>query len=357
MFDDYARSLIHDFPEFEGLIRDNTTRALSSAYLAIIQYRINGNTGGLNELEPAQPLLRRTINTLFFHVILDDDRGEPERQAAAFVAAEATALIADYLAVNRETHTENGLNEVRSPERYTRIESSLLYLFARYDACASGVLRTTSFEFDDDTSILDRSAEWAFNRLESLCRLKLYPPLSDDFESYHQLWDAEDLEPDELEEDTVARMFLEIGKASREFMLWLGGDENGLNSATERLDILISALSVDEMNIDGFLLGYEFSRIYHLATLMRLCLPSIGKRALLQVVPVPPNANPDLYHRYLNARSTGDANTIGRPVLWPSAFEYVHNCILGRAKHAVVSMPTGSGKSFIGEIAVFAGCS
>lgn len=352
MFDDYARSLIHDFPEFEGLVQDNTTRALSSAYLAIVQYRINGNIDGVDELEQAQPFLRRLANTLFFHVILDEQRDEPERQATAFVAAEAIALIADYHAVSRETDTENDLNEVRSSERFTRIEASLLYLFARYDACASGVLRPISFELDDETSIVDRSAEWAFIRLERLCRLSLYPPLSDEFEYDWYLWDADDLEPDELEEDTVARMFLEIGKASREFLLWLGGDENGLELATERLDRLISALSGSEMQINGFLLGYEFSRIFHLATLMRLCLPAIGKRALLHVVPVPPNVDPDLYRGYLRARSIGDANTIGRPVLWPSAFEYVHDCLLGGVKHAVAAMPTGSGKSFIGEIAV-----
>lgn len=350
MFDDYARSLIHDFPEFDGLVRDNTTRALSSAYLAIIQYRINGNLDGVDELEQVQPFLRRVANTLFFHVILDDNRDEPERQAAAFVAAEAIALIADYLAVSRETGSENDLNEVRSSERFTRIEASLLYLFARYDACASGVLRPNSFELNDETSIIDRSAEWAFTRLERLCRLTLHPPLSDEYD--WDLWDADDLEPYELEEDTASRMFIEIGRASREFILWLGGDENGLDSATERLDSLISALSVNDMQIDGFLLGYEFSRVFHLATLLRLCLPAIGKRALLHVVPVPPNVDPDVYLGYLKARSIGDADTIGRPVLWPSAFEYVHKCLLGGVKHAVAAMPTGSGKSFIGEIAV-----
>jgi hypothetical protein len=167
MFDEYAKSLIHDYPEFDGLVRDNTARALSSAYLAIIQHRINGNIAENDELDQVQSFLRRLANTLFFHVILDEDRDESERQAAAFVAAEAIALIADYIAVSRKTSTQNDLNEVRSSERYTRIEASLLYLFAQYDACASGVLRVTSFELDDETSIVDRSAEWAFIRLES----------------------------------------------------------------------------------------------------------------------------------------------------------------------------------------------
>lgn len=122
MFDDYARSLIHDFPEFEGLIRDNTTRALSSAYLAIVQHRVNGRIEEADELEKVQPFLRRLANTLFFHIILDKDRDESERQAAAFVAAEAIALIADYLAVSREVGVDNDLNEVRSSEQYTALK-------------------------------------------------------------------------------------------------------------------------------------------------------------------------------------------------------------------------------------------
>ena len=132
----------------------------------------------------------------------------------------------------------------------------------------------------------------------------------------------------------------------------LGGDQNGLALATKRLDSLISALSINDMQTDAFLLGYEFSRIFHLASIMRLCLPAIGKRALLHVVPVPPNVDPDFYSGYLKARAFGDADTIGRPVLWPCAFEYVHQCLLGGVKHSVAAMPTGSGKSFIGEIAV-----
>ena len=39
-------------------------------------------------------------------------------------------------------------------------------------------------------------------------------------------------------------------------------------------------------------------------------------------------------------------------MLWPSVLEYVRKSIIGGAQHVVVSMPTGSGKSFIAEIAV-----
>mgnify|MGYP007073290306 CR=1 FL=1 len=58
MFDDYARSLFEDFPEFEGLIQENATRALSQAYLAIVQYRINGSEDAAAELSDFQTTVR-----------------------------------------------------------------------------------------------------------------------------------------------------------------------------------------------------------------------------------------------------------------------------------------------------------
>ena len=42
----------------------------------------------------------------------------------------------------------------------------------------------------------------------------------------------------------------------------------------------------------------------------------------------------------------------GRPLLWPSTLEYVQECLPGPHRDAVISMPTGSGKSFLAELAV-----
>ncbi|MGA2791884.1 MAG: DEAD/DEAH box helicase [Candidatus Bathyarchaeia archaeon] len=350
MFDDYARSLFQDFPEFDGLIRDNALRALSSAYLAIIQYRVNGTIDGIDEFGKVQSFLRRLANTLIYHVVLDEGRKYSERQAAGFVADEAIALMADYLAAVRDVSGVDKVDEIRSAERIARVESSLLYLFSRYDACASGVLSLAPPVADADALLVDRAAAWCFDRLERLCRLALFPSLSSDFDYSFSF--ANELTPQELEADTVSRLFVELGKAAIIFASWLGGEQDGLSSATGRLDAIIKALSIEDANADNSLLGYEFSRIFHLATLMQLCFPAIGERALIHVMPHPPNGDLLLYRRYLRARATGDSDSLGRPVLWPSAFEYVRECLLGDTRHAVVAMPTGSGKSFVAELAV-----
>ena len=115
---------------------------------------------------------------------------------------------------------------------------------------------------------------------------------------------------------------------------------------------MLDVLSLDPATPNAAPTGYEFGRIFHLCTLLRLCLPALSRRALLHVVPRPPGIDQNRYRTYLRTRAAGDANTASRPVLWPSALAYVEDCILGPTRHAVVSMPTGSGKSFIAELAV-----
>jgi replicative superfamily II helicase len=67
---------------------------------------------------------------------------------------------------------------------------------------------------------------------------------------------------------------------------------------------------------------------------------------------MPPDMDGARYSIYLRNRAIGADGAPGRPVLWPSAREYVSECIIGQMKHAVVSMPTGSGKSFVAELAI-----
>ena len=349
MFDDYSKSLFSDVPEFEGLNQDDTARALSAAYLAIASTRINGVSETGQELDFVQPQLRRIANTLIFHVVLANERDVDERQAAAFVAAEAIALMAEYLAVAKEQSDLERDRAIRAAERFARVESSLLYLFARYDACAGGVIRGLPNSETDDESLVDLAAKWCFEQMYCLGNLQLFELPDKEFP--YVFAEADDLDPRELEEDTVSRLFVELGTASNEFCSWLSGSQGEFDSAIARLDALINALAIEKPTLDS-LFGYEYSRIYHLAVLARLCFPSIAERSLFHVVPSPPNGDDEAYRQYLLNRSVGSQNSMGRPVLWPSAMEFVKECIVGNSRHCIASMPTGSSKSFVAELAV-----
>lgn len=121
MFDQHAKALFTDFPEFEGLFADESVRTLSQAYLAVLEYRINSSISDLEGLANVQSFLRRLANTLIFHVVLDEGREENARQAAAFVAAEAIALMADYLEIASTIDKEISESHIRSSERYPQL--------------------------------------------------------------------------------------------------------------------------------------------------------------------------------------------------------------------------------------------
>ncbi|MFW6114392.1 MAG: DEAD/DEAH box helicase, partial [bacterium] len=238
----------------------------------------------------------------------------------------------------------------RSAERFARFESSLLYLFAQYDACAAGVVAYQEPVPSDDASFVDVAAHWCFERLTRLCRLTLHPAVDNEFG--FDFAASEKLNPPQLEEDTVARLYVELGRAVNEFCMWLAGAEDARASATERLQRVIDALSKDSVEAGQLPFGYEFSRIFHLSVLLELCFPALGERAMVHIVPSPPDSDSGQYRKYLTGRAVGNEDSGSRPVLWPSAFGYVRECVLGDSKHCVAAMPTGSGKSFVAELAV-----
>ncbi len=233
-------------------------------------------------------------------------------------------------------------------ERFARIESGLLYLYARYDSCARGVLSYGPRNVQVMDNSVAMAADYCFRALERLCRLELYQPVEIVTPSDNEFVQYESVAG--LTTDTIVRLYRMLADIVRQFTDWLTNGASSEVFPIELLDDMIEAL----VSSDGStsLTGSEFSRIHHLCRLLRLCAPDIGQRALVHVVPRPPEWEPNLYSHYLQARAIGDEGTGSRAVLWPSALSYIEKAVVGDSRHVVVSMPTGSGKSFIAELAV-----
>jgi len=321
---------------------------LSRAYLAVIQLRTSEIETD-EEIERTIDFLRRLADSMEYFAIYQKDAEPDVIRACAFVAAESLALLADYY---KETSTTNTEIRIRRNDLFTRLEAAILYLFSEFDACAAGVLADCPEAAETQSTTGDTATEWCFETIKSLCEFRLNPypsrqcPVA--FKS------SRSISGKDLEDDTAGRLYAKLGESTAAFMYWLGGDfENGLGVAVDNLSALILALQprTDTNLVAG--VGDDFARIYHLAVLLKHTLPNLGKRALMHIIPMPPDTSPDSYKSYLKKRAIGTTKgSTGRPVLWPSAHEYVRRCLHGNAKHAVVSMPTGSGKSFVAELAI-----
>lgn len=349
MFDTYAKTLFDDLPDFDELTPDIARRMLSRAYLAVVKLRTGGTAPSDDEYKVVD-YLRRLADTVEFHSVLDETIQLNAKKAGAFVAAESLALLADFYEHGNPPN-QSGCR-LSHNGTYTRIEAAILYLIAGYDACAAGVVSSVVPTIEQDLTPGELGAERCMEVLMALCEFRLNPLPGITCNVGYSL--GSDLKAIELEDDTVGRLYAKLGEAVANFLHWLAGQS--IEGATTS-DVILKQLLDNLKPLDGFAAwagsGGDYGRIRHLAELLRNCFNQLRERALVHVVPVGPGFSSDVYIDYLKKRACGErVGELGRPVLWPSAEGYVTSCIIGDAEHAVVSMPTGSGKSFVAELAI-----
>ena len=207
---------------------------------------------------------------------------------------------------------------------------------------------------DLDRTIGEQGGEWCLDVLINFCRFDLNPlPPTEcpvPFES------GVNLDAAELEDDTIGRLFGRLGEAVAEFMAWLAGEgPQGMDNAQEILNGLLELLGPQD-GVAGFPrqgTGGDYARIRHLASLLHIGFQELSDRSVVHGIPPGPGIAPEQYTQYLKFRAQGSQEgSSGRPVLWPPAKEFIERCVSGDYKHAVVSVPTGSGKSFLAELAL-----
>src|SRR4051812_7936698 len=132
MFDEYARQLIDQLPSLPELAPIECRRALSRAYLMIVDSRVR--TSGGSEVDADEVTLRDTLrrmaNALESIAVFDPlggvDRLGKARDASAFVAAEALSLMHELMSsVPAAALLGDPFDDGAT---YTLVESALLYI-------------------------------------------------------------------------------------------------------------------------------------------------------------------------------------------------------------------------------------
>jgi hypothetical protein len=346
MYDLFTQGIINNQPALEGLTSELTQRALSHTYFTYTKMRVEREKESLATIKEDIYFLRRLANTLESRAIFDTNVNKEEQQASAFIAAESLSLLAN-LRSEYGLISEN-VERIEREEVFVRLESALLYIIAGYDANAGGVIREIpvrlDHQFDNNYKQAQFAAsEWVIDLISSLCTFHMNPSPPENCPV--SLVDEEPSSFLDLELDVRGRLFAESGEAIGNYMRWLSGDEiNGNGIARERLTNLVNRISEMQYVI--------YADIHHLDRLMLRVLDETENRALINVVPVPQTDAPENYTNYLHIRAKGPQDGSGRPLLWPSTQLFVEECLPGPTRNAVVSMSTGSGKSFLAELAI-----
>jgi hypothetical protein len=348
MFDAHAASVLAALPVIPGLEVEAARRTLSAAYFLFVARRLDGA-----ELPPESETaadvrrrLRRLASSLERVVLSPLSSGDdPGRAAAAFAAAEALSLLRELGTVRHEAG-----DPLLDEAVYTGIEAALLYMIAGYDADASAMAR------DAEVAIGERKLKSGTAQLASeVISLCYSQPTTD---SVHLLPTGPSGQEDVVAavRDEIATL---IAKWVHEYRQWLCGTaKKDVSDVLGLLTGLRAALaeaaapaSLEPMPYSNG--GLEFADLYHLAGLLHASIAATAPRAAIVTLPVPQDDRDYAvqFEAYLRQRCLGGRGMRARPFIWPSAAAYVEECIKGDRTSAVVSMPTGSGKSHLAEIA------
>jgi hypothetical protein len=299
---------------------------LTRAWLEAVDRRDLGGAG----VDGAELIrdLRRLATALELHAILVNSIDAQTIRASAFVAAEALEVVAEVVALAPE-EPRPWLFGTHS--RFERVEAGLLYLIAGYDANAALIgqnIDTPDDEEADEAAI----STWVLEAVRALLLLRLPPnnpvPLAPRADQ-------------PLRERVRHAVWTRLGDAVRSHMQWLTlGSDDG-DSAIQSVRDLIAELERQDDGQDG---GVQHADLHHLALLLAAAMEGTAGRAL-RAVPPPPDDGGRFEDFQRRRAST-------RPLLWPAAAEYAELALPGPHAHAVVSVPTGAGKSAVAELAI-----
>ncbi len=330
---------------------------LSRAYLMIVDERVGARSAAGPDAERAAlvPELRRMVDALESVAVFDAEYGAevpgPARRAAAFVAAEALALLRG----SGVAGTQPEVDPLSDMRVYAALESGLLYMIGGYDvnavAAVSGIPDTAAPEGQGLRAERCRAGWRLARNVISLCRGTVQAAEADPAATplNHTM-------SDDLFEDTRRLLYGSLSVALEWYFAWLAGvSEDGAERAEAAVRKVRESCVAGTAKFADSRLPPPYPDVAHLSALLAAAVRATCERSVVHAVPPPAGGDAGIvtgFPAYLRQRARGTAFAKGRPFLWPSTLEYVRGCLPGPERDAVVSMPTGSGKSFLAELAV-----
>ena len=337
MYDEFAEDRLRQLPELADTNWEECRRRLSRLYFASIQLRLNGPNSDISHdaIVKASDYLRRLANTLEQYLFsITGQNFDPDlirARSYAFIAAEAIDLWCNF------TKVVHGDDFESVDVAYARIESALLYLASDYQVnahCSVAKIKSQLFlniydhaNRDKDVILYLQGVICAFSS-GNLRNIPNVPAI--DYQQYDVIGAAR-----------TASM-VRIGTLITDYCEWLRGQRE-TNDVEAGLKLLMSQLTPSSI----YLSGGQFADLLHLCTLLLHVVRDSGALSVMHHLPRPEMEESARinYERYLSGRASR------RPFLWPSAKEYVEKAFPGPHSDAVVVVPTGSGKSYLAELA------
>lgn len=319
MFNAGVQNLLEALPALADLDRAMVRRLLGAAWLDTVRHRDFAH----GEAPAAAADLRRLASALEVRLFVDGALSDEARRACAFVAAEALGVVRELSPSSNEPQSV-AFGSVR---RFEVVEEALLYVVSGFDANAS--LTAQGLSGGAEATLDAQISEWALARIWAVLDHARPAP---DTASPPPPGDTS------LHDRVRHEIWRRVGTTVAAHVRWLrmASDDDPEAGPT------LHALAVDLHDPDRPAASAH-PDLYHLCRLLAAACDETAARALRLVPPRRGDQNRFLDYQRLRA---------GRmPLLWPAAAEYAQAALPGPQTHAVVTVPTGAGKSAVAELA------
>ena len=331
MFDAQTVELIRSAPPLDGLDLETLPKQLTEAYSRIVSLRMR-----LRELLSAErfetelgEMIRRLESialTQEAFVAATPNRGN--RAAAAFVAASAHQLrfSAERLVATEDTPSRLSIEAV-APE----IAATLMFLVAGRTADAAQMARSIRpGEMTSVESVLRQSMiDLARGQLEAIVANE---------------WNAS-VEVDFSEGMATMLLWAELLRGVRALAAGLLGNVPIIQVNPAGIFAAVRDLCVEPVAFDGAQVFSVFSGPHHLASLLQGASDVLSEAAVVNIE-TPPDVPEGSWEKFLRGLASR------RPYLWPNHMEAIAEGYLNPNTSAVVSFPTGAGKSTLAELKI-----
>jgi superfamily II DNA/RNA helicase len=396
VFDPVTSALIQGAPRLDGLDVDSLPQRLTRAHAWIATLRLrlasgqspptssaqfdelrrsgttgtrpSSATGQMAEFASDLQTLRLLANTYEAYAVALPNA--EDRASAAYVAAAAHQLL--FSAATLGLAREKPRAQLTASSVSSDISALLLYLIAGYPSDAVEMASVVDphdaisrVEQRSVTAILVSAlADLSRGRLRRIVRIRLAKRRSGATRASRQNASRDDEGVvDAFSEDydrAVDGLWRQIAEAIRRLARALlgAGESTGQRDYRSILTTVIE-LSVSQLSLpayegrSGGLQGAfasafdSFAGPHHLARLLLAAGDRLSSEAVV-AIPTPPGADPSGWSEYLRALS------LERPYLWANHLDAIRAGYLAKSTSAVVTFPTGAGKSTLSELKIAA---
>jgi len=324
MYNSITEQLIRQAPHIDGIDSENLPQYLTLIYARIISLRkrVDGSGKISVKLEKDILELRKLANNLESLTVLS--KNNDHRVPAAFVAATAHSLL-QFIRNQGEQVSDLGLEAQNVP---SWISSILLFLIGDSPADAAEIAGriSPSSEANIKEQLCDAVRLLAKGQLGALRAIE---PIERDFENNENEAEAEDY-----------LWLLMLHGIQQMASVLLGITELKITYFKNIIELASLDVSFSDMTIKSC-----YSGPYHLALLMDVLQDRLLSRGVINVRP-PDGTNASEWNSFLQKL----AQT--RPYLWENHFEAVHSGFLDSGNSAVLTFPTGAGKTTVAELKI-----